>query len=191
MKNLKKRNTLSLFSVLILVFLFNTEKLKAQSGVEIPRHEINFNLANTLIIASAEAGYEYFIDYDQSIGVKILINDRRNFRHEKSKSKYKTNSFRLNYTYYFGQENPGSGVYVQPFVKYRMGDFKEKRGTFDEKKTNMDSFIVGIGVGYQWNFSNSFVMGPFANIGRNFSKEVKERFSVVEFNAGFNIGYRF
>ncbi len=191
MKNLKKKNTLFLLLGLTLFFVFNTEKLKAQSGLEIPRHEVNFNLANTLIIASAEVGYEYFIDYDQSIGVKILINDRRNFRHEKSNTKYKTNSFRLNYTYYFGQENPGSGIYMQPFVKYRFGDFEEDRDKSNKIKTNMDAFIVGVGVGYQWNFSNSFVMGPFANVGRNFSKEVKNRFSAFEFNAGFNIGYRF
>jgi len=184
------KNILKVTLGLILFLSLNTE-LKAQSGMEIPKHEINYNLANTLIITSVEFGYEYFIDYDQSIGMKILINDRRNFKHEKSKSKNNTHAFRLNYTYYFGQENPGSGLYIQPFLKYRMGDFKENIGDFDEKKTNMDAFIVGIGGGYQWNFSNSFVLGPFVNFGRNFSKEVKERFSAFDFNAGFNIGYRF
>ena len=55
----------------------------------------------------------------------------------------------------------------------------------------MNTFMVGLGAGYKWNFGNKFVLGPFVNIARNFSEEVKERFSAIEFNAGFNVGYRF
>lgn len=166
-------------------FLFTKQSTTAQN-MEIPRHEINYNIANTLIIGSVEVGYEYFLDYDQSFGGKVLINDRRNYRHEKSNQKYKTSSVRLDYTYYFGQENPGSGIYVQPFLKYRFGDFEE-----DGEKLKMDTFMVGIGGGYIWNLSNSFIFGPFANVARGFSSEVKDRFSEFEFNAGVNLGYRF
>jgi|SRR5690625_1273341 len=174
--------------------LIGSNLLLAQTKYEIPRHEINLNLVNTLIIGSVEVGYNYFIDYDQSIGLKALVNDRRNFRPERSGSKYSTHALQLNYSYYFGKENPGSGVYVQPMMKFRIGDFKEKYSSSSgsyAQKTNMNAFIIGIGGGYIWNISNSFVFGPYFNIGRNFSKPVKERFSAAEIYAGFDIGYRF
>ncbi len=178
----------------VVVSLLGFSGIQAQSD-EIPYNEVNYNLLNTILFASAEVGYEFFIDYDQSIGAKVLINDRRNFRSASGSSKYSTNSLQLNYTYYFGVENPGSGIYVQPFVKYRFGSFKEEvimLGTEPRQiKTKMDSFIIGAGVGYEWNFSNSFVMGPYLNIGRGFGKEVKERFSALEWYGGFAIGYRF
>ncbi len=155
-----------------------------------PRNEVNFNIANVIAIASVELGYERFFAYNQSAGVKILINDRMNYRSEDGSKEFKTRSFRLNYTYYFGGLRPGSGLYIQPFVKYRFGDFEEE---IDHQivTTNMNAFMVGIGGGYQWNFSNSFTFGPFVNIARNFSSEVKDRFSQFDFNAGVNIGYRF
>jgi outer membrane autotransporter protein len=59
------------------------------------------------------------------------------------------------------------------------------------QKTDIDSFIVGLGVGYKWTMGDSFAIQPFANIARNFSDEVQDRFSAIEFNAGINIGYRF
>lgn len=178
---------LVLFTLLLTI---NSEVVKGQSQYEIPKHEVNFNLANTLIIASAEVGYKYFIDYDQSVGVRFLINERRNYRPKKSGDKYSTHAIRLDYAYYFGKDNPGSGIYIQPMVKYRFGDFKEIKNS-NVRKTDMKSFIVGIGTGYEWNISNSFVFGPFVNVGRNFSSEVKDRFSAFEFYAGFDIGYRF
>lgn len=178
--------------IVLLTFLLAIKSgtVKAQSQYEIPKHEVNLNLANTLIIASAEVGYKYFLDYDQSVGVRFLINERRNYRSKNSGDKYSTHAIRLDYTYYFGKDNPGSGIYIQPMVKYRFGNFKETKNS-NVRKTDMKSFIVGIGTGYEWNISNSFVFGPFVNVGRNFSSDVKERFSTFEFNAGFNIGYRF
>src|SRR5699024_5353912 len=109
----------------VVVSLLGFSGIQAQSE-EIPYNEVNYNLLNTIIFASAEVGYEFFIDYDQSIGAKVLINDRRNFRSASGSSKYSTNSLQLNYTYYFGVENPGSGIYAQPFIKYRFGSFKEE-----------------------------------------------------------------
>lgn len=155
-----------------------------------PQHEVNWNILNTLVMASAEVGYEFFFNYDQSVGAKILINDRYNYKPEKSGKKFNTNSIRVNYTYYLGSDYAGSEFYVQPFAKYRFGDYKKGSGN-ERVKVDMNGFIVGIGAGYIWNFSDSFVVGPFANIGRNFGKEAKDEFSAFDFNAGINIGYRF
>lgn len=161
---------------------------------EFPKNEINLNIANTIAIASVEVGYEYFLGFNQSIGAKMLINDRRNYHSEKGSKKFSTNSVKIDYNFYFSDYNPGAGVYVQPFMKYRFGDFKEKKtvnSTEITQKTDMNTFMIGIGLGYKWNFSNSFVIGPFANIARNFSEEVQDRFSAIDFNAGLNVGYRF
>lgn len=164
--------------------------VQSSTAMEIPRNEVNYNILNTLLVASVELGYEYFIGYDQSVGAKVSINDRPSYRNESHSKKFKTNSVSIDYTYYFGKENPGSEFYVQPFVKYRFGDFEEYRGE-QRVKTDMNDFMVGFGAGYIWNFSNSFVIGPFVNVARGFSSDVKDRFSTMEFNAGVNLGYRF
>lgn len=163
-------------------------------------NEVKINILNTMIIESVELGYEHFIDVNQSVGVDLFINDRFSYHSEKrSKGQdFKTTSLALNYNYYLGDKKDanGSGYVLSPFVKYRFGNFHENR--YDEAvghdlrvTTDMDSFIFGIGVGYKWALGDSFVVNPFANIARNFSKEVNERFNAIEFNAGVNIGYRF
>lgn len=174
--------------ILSVFFGLSTSVATAQETPEMPQHEINWNIAGTLIFASVELGYEYFIDYDQSVGLDLQINERRNLKPKKSGQKYNTHAVQLNYTYYFGKENPGSGAYIKPLMRYRFGNFKENYGA---DKTDMNGLTIGVGTGYIWNLSNSFVFGPFADIGRNFSKDVKDRFTAIEFNAGFNIAYRF
>lgn len=176
-------------SSLFIILMITTFSFSQTEPDDFPQHEVNLNIANTIAVASGEVGYEYFFAFNQAVGAKILINDRRNYR-EKSDEKVNTNSFRVNYTYYFGRVEPGSEFYVQPFMKYRFGDFKEEKDG-STVKTDMDAFMVGVGAGYVWNFSDDFVVGPFANIARNFSNDVKDRFSAIDWNAGINIGYRF
>lgn len=185
-----------LFYTAAILFTFNV------SAQEFPNNEVKLNIAGVIAFASVEVGYEYFFDYNQSIDAEILINDRINFYDETSTNKFNTNSVKLGYNFYFGTENPGSGLYFNPFVKYRFGDFEEEMDTtlidpFPGEpfppiiKTDMNTFIVGLGSGYKWNFTNSFVASVYGSIGRNFSEEVKERFQAIEFQAGVGIGYRF
>lgn len=180
--------------ILLSLFAF---KAFAQAD-QMPRNEVKLNLANTIAIASVEVGYERFLGFHQSLEAEFLINDRINYHTEKGSREFKTNSFKLGYNYYFGEMNPGSGIYVSPFLKLRTGDFEEistKREddvSFDyKKKTDMGGIIIGFGLGYKWNFTDTFIIAPYANVGRNFSDEVKERFSAIEFNAGVSVGYRF
>ncbi|MBB4118316.1 outer membrane autotransporter protein [Mesonia hippocampi] len=180
------------FSLLFLaVFLFQAAKAQV---ADYPKNEIKFNIANVMIIASAEIGYERFVAENQSIEFIALINDRINYHSEKGSRKFKTNSFKLGYNYYFGSETAGSGIYANPFIKLRTGDFEERKnieGTATKITTNMDAFIIGFGVGYKWNYGDKFVFGPYANIARNFSDNTKDRFTAFEFNTGISIGYRF
>ncbi|APG60719.1 DUF3575 domain-containing protein [Christiangramia salexigens] len=158
-------------------------------------NEIKINIANTIAIASVEFGYERLIDFNQSIEFTALINDRINYHSEKGSRKFDTNSFKLGYNYYFGEDYAASGLMVNPFLKLRTGEFLETKNDIEgnsfKATTDMNSLIIGLGAGYKWNFNDTFVLGPFINVGRNFSSEVKERFSAIEFNTGFNIGYRF
>jgi len=182
-----------IFLCLILISAVNT----GYSQTAEKQNEIKLNIANVIAIASVEFGYERFLDYHQSIEGTILINDRINYHSESGSRDFQTNSFKLGYNYYFGEDYAASGLYVNPFLKYRSGEFSEEGSDVSEPAfvaatiTDMNSFIIGIGAGYKWNFNDTFVLGPFLNIGRNFSEEVKDRFSAIEFNAGFNIGYRF
>jgi len=178
--------------VLALVCFTFTTMVTAQSTVK--NNEVKFNIGNTIAIASVEFGYERFLDDHQSLEAAILINDRINYHSESGSRKFETNSFKLGYNYYFGEENAASELYVNPFLKFRSGEFSQDEPSEEiggKRITDMDSFILGFGVGYKWNFNDTFVVGPFVNLGRNFSDEVQDRFSAIEFNAGINIGYRF
>lgn len=178
----------------LVMLLGSTVAVKAQAV-----NEVKVNILNTIVLASVELGYEHFIDRDQSVGVDLMINDRFSYYPEsKSKGKkFNTNSIAANYNFYFGgkdNEN-GSGYSVSPFLKYRFGDFDENKmnemNEVVQKTTDMNSFIIGVGVGYKWVRNDSFAVQPFVNIGRNFSEEVNDRFMAVEFNAGVTLGYRF
>jgi hypothetical protein len=163
--------------------------MKAQES-DFPKNEAKLNIANTIAIASVEVGYERFIGFNQSVDVEFLINDRINYHSEKGSRKFNTNSIKLGYNYYFGKETAGSGIYANPFVKYRFGDFEQEVSNV-MVETDMNAFMVGLGAGYKWNFGDKFVLGPYVSIARNFSDEVKERFSAIEFHGGFSVGYRF
>nr|WP_294934226.1 DUF3575 domain-containing protein [uncultured Flavobacterium sp.] len=160
------------------------------------KNEVKLNFLNTIVIQSVEVGYEHFIEDGFSVGGELLINDRYSYWPELDDKGYKfnTNSFAVNANFYFGPSS--SGYYISPMIKYRFGDFEETET--DEvtqleytKKTDLDSFILGAGMGYKWIWNDRFAFAPYANISRNFSEEVNDRFWAVEVNAGLSLGYRF
>ncbi|MDO4729032.1 MAG: DUF3575 domain-containing protein [Bacteroidota bacterium] len=169
-----------LFALLVLGGLHSTN---AQY-----KSEVKVNIANVIAIASVELGYEYFLDDNQSVGAEFHINDRFSYLLEYSDRKFKTNSFLVNYNYYFSPEEKGS-FYAYPFLKYRFGKHEDTRAGRED--TPMDSFIIGLGIGYKWAWNDKFAIAPFVSIARNFSEKVNERFWAVEPNAGISVGYRF
>ncbi|MDN3668432.1 DUF3575 domain-containing protein [Echinicola jeungdonensis] len=181
------------FTAILLLsigFVFNSF---AQSSEEdYKKNEVKLNILNTIVQGSVELGYEYFLGIDQSIGVEYMINDRFGYNAQGSGGKdYRTNSFQVAYNFYFLNEadisNSYSSIYVYPFFKYRYGEFKED----NEPDIDMNSTMIGIGVGYKWVRNNKFTIAPYVNIARGFSEEVENRFTAVEINAGASIGYRF
>ncbi|WP_306349525.1 DUF3575 domain-containing protein [Flavobacterium sp. '19STA2R22 D10 B1'] len=181
--------------LLSLIMLASFITAKAQSN-DTPTGEIKLNFLNTILIGSVEVGYEHFIDNNQSIGIELFVNDRFSYMNEKKNKgkEFKTNSISASYNFYLSEQEDGSGWVISPFFKYRFGNHEEKTVVDNIEiieKTDMNSPILGLGTGYKWIFKNKFTMGPYASIGRNFSKEVNDRFAAIEFNAGFGIGYRF
>ncbi len=150
------------------------------------KSEVKFNIANVIAIESVEIGYEFFLDDNQSIGAELHINDRFSYTTEKDGKKFDTNSFLVNYNYYFNPEEKGS-FYAYPFLKYRFGEHKD----VSKGNTDMDSFIIGLGAGYKWAWNDKFAIAPYVSIARNFSEDVNDRFSGIEANAGLSVGYRF
>ncbi|WP_255702401.1 autotransporter outer membrane beta-barrel domain-containing protein [Flavobacterium sp. SM15] len=160
------------------------------------KNEVKVNFLNTIVIQSVEVGYEHFIEDGFSVGGEVFINDRYSYFPEIKSEGYKfnTSSIGLNANFYFSSNS--SGYYISPMLKYRFGDFEEKETepvTQIEyiKKTDLDSFILGVGMGYKWVWSDHFAFAPYANISRNFSEQVNDRFFAVELNAGVSLGYRF
>lgn len=101
---------------------------------------------------------------------------------------FSATSVLVSYNFYFAGDESGK-MYISPFFKYRFGEYRE---VLDNtiSITNMNSGYIGLIGGYRWNYNN-FAFGPFASVARGFSAEVADKFSYVEFKAGFNVGYRF
>jgi len=152
------------------------------------KSEVKFNILNVLVLSSFEFGYEYFLDDNQSFGAEVHINDRFSYVEEKNNKKFDTNSVLINYNYYFSPEEKGS-IYVFPFIKYRFGEHQDKRP--EKTYTDMDAFIVGLGLGYKWAWNDKFAIAPYVSVARNFSDDVNDRFTAIEPNAGLSVGFRF
>lgn len=180
--NLQKGELIMKKITTVLVLLL---AMATQANAQLRQNEARLNILNVLAIASAEVGYERYIDDNQSLSIDLLLNDRFSYS---TKKKFSATSLALGYNYYIGDEdnNQGSGIVISPFMKFRIGKLKES-----EAETKLNSFILGIGGGYKWVFNDVFTVNPFVNIARNFSSTVNNRFMAIEPNAGINIGYRF
>lgn len=154
-----------------------------------PKNEVKLNILNAIAIASVEVGYERFVDFNQSVEMELFLNDRFSYFPKSNSKKFNATSIKLGYNYYFDLDNL-SGPYINPFIKQRFGSYKETNNDVVEQ-TNLNSFMLGIGLGYLWNYNDTFVVAPYVNIARNFQKEVNDKFWAVEPNAGVKIGYRF
>ncbi|TDQ14994.1 uncharacterized protein DUF3575 [Algoriphagus boseongensis] len=152
-------------------------------------NEIKLNFLNLIWLGSFEVAYEKYLSESHSIEFQGLFNDRFGFNNENNGKKYKTNSVQAAMHFYFG-DNPNGRFHIYPLLKVRFGDFEEVKNG-DLTTTDMTSFIFGGGFGYKWEVSDHFAFGPYASISRGFSKEVNDRFSEIEVNGGFSLGYRF
>jgi hypothetical protein len=171
-----------------------SQQVISSSGTNNPNlgvfeNELKLNFLNLILMGSFEIGYERFLSESHSLDIQLLINDRFGYNSENDSKKYKTNAVQSGMNFYFGN-NPNGRFHVYPFVKFRFGDFEEVKSS-GVVTTDMSAFILGAGVGYKWEVSEHFAFGPYASIARNFSSAVSDRFTSVEPNAGFSLGYRF
>lgn len=176
--------------LIVIVFLFiNSFAFSQTSGrLENPTGEVRLNFLNTILLGSIELGYEQFIQEDQSIALEVHLNDRFGYRSTQNGVDFSATSILLSYNFYFAGNESGS-LYISPFLKYRFGEVTEDIDSVPTT-TDLNSGYLGLIGGYRWNYNN-FAFGPFASIARGFSEEVADRYSAVEFKAGFNVGYRF
>lgn len=152
-------------------------------------NEVKVNFLNLIVLGSIEVGYEKYLSEAHSVDFQVHLNDRFSYSPQTKGKDFKTNAIQAGMNFYFGENGKGR-FYLYPFAKVRFGDFEEvKDGVI--LKTNMSAFLFGAGVGYKWEVSEHFAFGPYVSIARGFSEEVKERFSQIEPNAGFSLGYRF
>lgn len=177
-----KKLVIAFTGILLLSVSVNAQSL------ENPKGEIRLNFLNTIFLGSVELGYDFFLADDQSVGVELHLNDRFGYSSARGDRSFSATSFLVSYNFFFAGDENGK-IYISPYFKYRFGDFSE---TVDNvtQVTNLNSGYLGLIGGYRWNFNN-FAFGPFAGIGRGFAEPVREKFSAVEFKAGFNVGYRF
>jgi hypothetical protein len=152
-------------------------------------NEVKANFLNLIALGSFEVAWERYLSEGHSIEFQGLINDRFGFNSEKNGRTYKTNSVMTAMHFYFGNDLNGR-FHIYPLLKLRFGDFEE---VIDGAvvTTDMTSFILGAGVGYKWEVSDHFAFGPYVSVSRGFSEVVNNRFSGIELNGGFSLGYRF
>lgn len=180
-------------TIVLLVTCFTvTAKAQELTNPRVPANEVKLNIMNTIVLGSLEFGYEHFIDQNQSIGAEIHLFDRFAFVSDQPEGRsFDATSYLLGFNYYFVTVDRPSGFFVNPFVKYRTGSFTEIGENDQSVETELNTFIIGMGGGYKWVHNDKFALGPYVNIGRGFNEEVSQRFSPVEFKAGFSIGFRF
>lgn len=152
-------------------------------------NEFKLNFLNLIALGSLEAGFEKYLSEDHSLDLQVHINDRFGFNSQKNGKNYKTNAVQASMNFYFGN-NPNGRIYIFPLAKIRFGEFEEPVDG-GISTTNMNAFMFGVGGGYKWEFSPHFAFGPYGSIARGFSDEVADRFTRIELNAGFSLGYRF
>lgn len=187
----------SIFTIALMLIAFSSsfaqEVVSSSSGNNYAgdfSNEIKVNFLNLILYGTLEVGYEKYLSDDHSLEFKGFINDRFGFNSEGKGKKYKTNSVQASMNFYFGNNENGR-FYLFPLAKLRFGDFEEPGDMGGVETTDMTAFILGAGAGFKWELSKNFAFGPYASVGRNFSDEVSERFTSVEFNGGFNLGFRF
>lgn len=177
----------SLIILCCFCFILMSSGAFSQS-LEDPKGEIRLNFLNTIVLGSVELGYETFLKPDQSLGVELHLNDRFSYSSQQDGKDFSTTSVLVSYNFYFAGDGEGR-MFISPFLKYRFGEYTEPAAG-PSSVTNMNSGAIGLMAGYKWNFNN-FAFGPFGSVNRQFSQEVQNKFSAVELNAGFNVGYRF
>jgi hypothetical protein len=152
-------------------------------------NEVKVNFLNVIALGSFELAWERFLSESHSLEFQVLFNDRFGFNSEKNGRTYKTNSVMTAMHFYFGNDLNGR-FHIYPLLKLRFGDFEE---VIDGAvvTTDMTSFILGAGAGYKWEVSEHFAFGPYVSVARGFSEEVNKRFTGIELNGGFSLGYRF
>ncbi len=151
--------------------------------------EIKLNFLNLIALGSLEVGFEKYLSDDHSLDLQVHLNDRFGFNSQKNGKNYKTNAVQASMNFYFG-ENPNGRFYIFPLAKLRFGEFEEEVDG-GIATTNMNAFMLGVGAGFKWEFSPKFAFGPHVSIARGFSDEVANRFTRIELNGGFSLGYRF
>ena len=182
----------SFFVVLLATFFSLHATAQGISDLPFPANEVKFNIMNTIVLGSVELGYEHFIDNTQSIGAEVHLFDRFAYVSDKGTGRaFDATSYVLGFNYYFLTPDRPSGFYINPFIKYRSGTFSETDTANDVVETDLHAVIIGMGGGYKWVHNKKFALGPFFNVGRGFNGEAAERFTPVEFKAGFSIGFRF
>lgn len=190
---MKKHILVFLFGIVISVSAFSQQVISS-SGTSNPNvgtfdNEIKLNFLNLIVLGSFEVGYERFLSESHSLDFQLHINDRFGYNSQNDGKTYKTNSIQSGMNFYFGNK-PSGRFHVYPFLKFRFGDFEEP-GSGGVITTDMTAFILGAGLGYKWEVSEHFAFGPYASIARNFSETVSDKFTAIEPNAGFSLGYRF
>ncbi len=192
-QTMKKSILIFLFSGLLSLPAFSQQVISS-SGTSNPNvgtfdNEIKLNFLNLILLGSFELGYERFLSENHSLDFQVHINDRFGYNSESDSKSYKTNSVQTAMNFYFGNK-PNGRFHVYPFLKFRFGDFEESVAG-GVSTTDMTAFILGAGFAYKWEVSEHFAFGPYASVARNFSQEVSDRFTAIEPNAGFSLGYRF
>jgi hypothetical protein len=189
-----KKYILLFFIAGILSVSTNAQQVISSSGAANPNlgnfeNEVKFNFLNLILLGSFEVGYERFLSEDHSLDFQIQINDRFGYNAEGDGKEFKSNSIQAAMNFYFGNGLNGR-FHVYPLVKLRFGEYEEAV-TGGIVTTDMTAFILGAGAGYKWEVSEHFAFGPYASVARNFSEVVSNKFTGVELNGGFSLGYRF
>jgi hypothetical protein len=163
------------------------------------KNEFRVDFLNLLIAKKYSFSYEYFLKNDFSVGLSTVLSANSHLK-EDFESGYRNNLTKLEINPYFRYALSKSKTryyFVETFVSYNKGDFKEvvlqpeTNGTsfYDFKITSYSDVAIGAGVGFKQYIKESFAIEVLISGGRNLidTKKSQDYISRV----GINLGYRF
>jgi hypothetical protein len=182
-----------------LILIVCTTSFAQETSLEQKKSEVRVDFLNLLIAKKYSFSYEHFLKNDISVGLSTVLSDNSHFK-ENFESGYRNNLTKLEinpYVRYALSKIKTRYYFVEAFVSYNKGDFKEvvlhsdtnTTSYYDFKITSYSDVAVGAGLGFKQYIKESFAIEVLISGGRNLidTKKSQDYISRV----GINLGYRF
>lgn len=192
----------NLILALLLILTNNLFAQKSDDNQPIKKHELKFDVFNTIAFKAPAISYEYLLNEESSIGISGLINlyeDDNDGEHfidltPEYNEKYMITPY---YRRFFSRK-PAWGFFIEGFgminkqEKTITQSFIDSNSNVTYKKTleTSNNFAMGIAVGGKFVTNKGFTFEFFGGLGRNIATSNSKIATEVVPRLGILVGYR-